>query len=184
MIHTASAPIQVLQGEFSVSSEPDTVLSAILGSCVATCLWDPVARVGGMNHILLPGSRTASPNENKYGVFAMEALINALMKKGARKTDLVAKIFGGAQTYENSLQIGEANATFVRQFLEAEDIQIKAASLGGTQARRVRFYPESGRARQMITGESAPAPLPEQSTRAAGRRSALPEAKSGDLELF
>ena len=185
MIHTRQTQIQVLQGEFSVSGEPNVVLSAILGSCVATCLWDPENRLGGMNHILLPGSQDASSQENKYGVFAMESLINGLMKLGASKSDLVAKIFGGARTYENCLQIGESNANFVREFLKSEGIQIKAASLGGSQARRVRFYPESGLARQMLTGDPIPVPTPVLELPSnRSNRSALPVRNSGEVELF
>jgi chemotaxis protein CheD len=185
MIHTRQTQIQVLQGEYSVSAEPNVVLSAILGSCVATCLWDPANRLGGMNHILLPGSQSPSHQKNKYGIFAMETLINELMKLGTRKSDLVAKVFGGARTYENCLQIGEANANFVRGFLKSEGIKIKAASLGGSQARRVRFYPESGLARQMLTGAPIPMPNPILSLPPnRHNRSTHFAPGSGDVELF
>lgn len=145
--------IAVRQGELAASGDPNVVLSAVLGSCVATCLWDRTARLGGMNHILLPGRRNATEAGNKYGVYAMEALINELLTIGARKADLVAKIFGGARTFENGLRIGDANVGFVRQFLQAEKIPIVAESIGGNQARRVRFFPENGEAKQMLTVE-------------------------------
>ncbi|WP_172293919.1 chemotaxis protein CheD [Pseudoruegeria sp. HB172150] len=184
---TASNPkvIAVCQGELSVSGDPNVVLSCILGSCIAACLWDPTARVGGMNHILLPGRRNDASGHNKFGVFAMEALINELMHIGGRKTNLVAKIFGGANTFENGLGIGEANAAFVRDFLEAESIPIKAESIGGRQARRVRFFPESGHAKQLLTAEAVPIEETKPpKTPPRDRRPAVPPGGSGEVELF
>ncbi len=174
----------ICQGELAVSGDPGVVMSAVLGSCVATCLWDPESRIGGMNHILLPGARADSREGNKYGVYAMEALINELMKSGARKTKLVAKIFGGARTFDNGLRIGEANQEFVQGFLMREDIPILAESLGGDQARRVKFFPESGRARQLLNGETAPLNLTAARLAADTAKAALPKDNSGELELF
>ena len=93
--------VHIIQGEYKVVSDPDVVLSTILGSCVAACLRDPVAGVGGMNHFLLPGSGNASlggGDATRYGVHLMELLINGLLKKGARRDRLEAKVFGGAKT--------------------------------------------------------------------------------------
>ena len=181
-----SAPkvIPVLQGELSVSDDPNVVLSCILGSCIATCLFDPTARVGGMNHILLPGRKGEAVAHNKFGVFAMEALINGLMQKGARKSNLVAKIFGGASTFENGLAIGVSNAAFVRDFLETEAIPIAAESVGGKQARRVRFFPTTGHAKQMLTAEAVPIEAPRPPKPVQGRRPAVPPGGSGEVELF
>lgn len=177
--------ISVGQGELSVSGDPDVILSCILGSCIATCLFDPTVKVGGMNHILLPGRREDTTRHNKFGVFSMEALINEMMHLGARKSNLVAKIFGGASTFENGLGIGEKNALFVREFLEAEGIPIAAESVGGKQARRVRFFPASGQAKQMLTAETVPADViaPKKSV-TKDRQPAVPSAGSGELELF
>ncbi len=177
--------IPVCQGELSASGDPNVVLSCILGSCIATCLYDPRARVGGMNHILLPGRPGEGAAHNKFGIFAMEALINEMMHLGAAKRNLVAKIFGGASTFENGLGIGESNAVFVREFLEMEAIPIAAESVGGKQARRVRFFPESGHAKQMLTAEAvtvesaAPAKV-----RTRDRQPATPAPSSGEVELF
>ncbi len=177
--------INVFQGELAVSAEDDVVLAAVLGSCIATCLWDARAAVGGMNHILLPGRHANAGTETKYGLFAMEALINELMKCGARKTNLQAKVFGGAQTFENAMGIGIANATFVREFLDNEGIPIRAESVGGTKARRIRFQPTSGRARQMLSSEPIFQALPAPGARRhTGTRAALPAPKSGQVELF
>jgi chemotaxis protein CheD len=95
----------VIQGEFKVSDDPNVVLSTILGSCVAACMRDPVAGVGGMNHFLLPGQANGTGGEaTRYGVHLMELLINGLLKKGARRERIEAKIIGGAKTISGFLQ--------------------------------------------------------------------------------
>lgn len=142
--------LHVVQGEYAVVSEPDVVLTTILGSCVATCMWDPVAAVGGMNHFLLPGDGEASGDSMKYGVNSMELLINGLLQKGAARSRLQAKLFGGAHVIQNLGDIGAKNAEFAQRFLRLEGIHCAGQSLGGDRARRVRFWPITGRAGQML----------------------------------
>ncbi|OJF94266.1 chemoreceptor glutamine deamidase CheD [Pararhizobium antarcticum] len=164
--------LHVIQGEFKVVSDPDVVLSTILGSCVSACMRDPVAGVGGMNHFLLPGSAEAMASggdATRYGVHLMELLINGLLKKGARRERLEAKIFGGAKTIARFSNVGEQNALFARQFLMDERIQIVGESTGGEHGRKLEYWPLSGRARQYaLTGvetqktvalEQRPAPV-------------------------
>lgn len=149
----------VIQGEFRVSDDPEIVLTTILGSCVATCLFDPVARVGGMNHFLLPEGENRHDVGFRYGLLAMELLINGLLKGGAQKTRLEAKLFGGAMMNGGLGRIGESNAVFARKFLVDEGIPCRAESLGGTMARRVRFVPTTGSAQQMLLSDQVePAP--------------------------
>jgi len=174
--------VSVCQGELSVSADSNTMLTCILGSCIATCLHDPRSRVGGMNHILLPGTRSSTSGSNRFGVFSMEALINEMMHLGARKTNLVAQIFGGASTFENGLGIGTKNAAFVREFLRAEGIPIQFESIGGKQARRVRFNPVTGEAKEALTAEAVPVSAPTKPTR--DRRPAVPGPNSGEVEMF
>lgn len=156
--------ITVIQGEFAVSADPQAVLSTVLGSCIAVCLFDPAQRVGGMNHFLLAGSRGAQTDDLKYGINAMELLINNLLRAGALRTQLRAKVFGGARMTGNSRDIGQSNGTFALSFLADEGIPVLSQSLGGTQARRVQFVPTTGAARQMqIQGpepEIKPRPAP------------------------
>ncbi len=151
MIHFAKRTTQVVQGEFRVSSCADEELSTILGSCVAACIWDECRGIGGMNHFLLAQSQ-GNPREpdNRYGVHAMEVLINGLLRAGARREALKAKLFGGAKIAANLRDIGASNAEFARGFLRIEGIPCVADSLGGNQARRVTFHPATGRARQML----------------------------------
>lgn len=138
----------ITQGEHYVSAEPDLAISTILGSCVACCLWDPVAKVGGMNHILLASSRHGSSDApDAMGVNAMEMMINEMLKIGASRNRLKAKAFGGAQMISGLSEIGPANCTFARNFLHNEAIECVSESLGGTKARQVLFFPATGAAR-------------------------------------
>jgi len=168
--------LHIIQGEYKVAGGEETVISTILGSCVAACLRDPVVRVGGMNHFLLPGKD--SQEGMQYGAFAMEVLINALLKAGARRERIEAKLFGGARMLQGLTDIGEQNAEFAKRFLSDEGITYLGGSLGGDEARRVMFWPGTGVARQQrlahqeatfVREIKAPAPAPED---------------DGDVELF
>lgn len=139
-----------------MSRDPDAQFSTILGSCVAVCLWDIDAAMGGMNHFLLPGGHDGGHGGSlRYGVHAMEMLINALLKMGARRDRLQAKLFGGARISTNLRDVGASNADFARSFLQAEDIPCRAESLGGTSARRVIFRPCTGHAKQLLVPDNA-----------------------------
>ncbi|MEI4485941.1 chemotaxis protein CheD [Frigidibacter sp. MR17.14] len=143
----------ISQGEFAVGREQSSI-STILGSCIATCLHDPVARVGGMNHFLLPeGTGTGAPAAS-FGINAMELLINALIKAGAQRGRMQAKVFGGARMVAGLSDIGAKNAQFVLDFLDKEGLHCVGQSLGGTEARRVQFWPGDGRARQKLVGNA------------------------------
>lgn len=149
----------VIQGDFHVSDDPGIMMTTILGSCVATCLCDPVARVGGMNHFLLPQGSSSDGSGYRYGLLAMELLINGLLKKGASKTRLEAKLFGGARMNDSLARIGEANSAFALDFLRAEGIRCLSQSLGGSRARRIRYVPTTGAAQQRVLADHAdPAP--------------------------
>ena len=155
-VETGSKRINIIQGEFKVVKDPDVVLMTILGSCVAACMRDPVAGVGGMNHFLLPGSAAAMSSggdATRYGVHLMELLINGLLKMGARRDRLEAKIFGGAKTIASFSNVGEQNAAFAMQFLKDEGIPVVGSSTGCEFGRKLEFWPSSGRARQYpLTG--------------------------------
>lgn len=169
---SAAKRVHIIQGEWKVVSDPNVVLSTILGSCVAACIRDPIAGVGGMNHFLLPGSAVPGAgggDATRYGVHLMELLINGLLKKGARRDRLEAKVFGGAKTIATFSNVGEQNAAFAMQFLRDEGIKVVGSSTGGEHGRKLEFWPVSGRARQYpLTGaetqktvamEQRPAPV-------------------------
>lgn len=143
---------KVMPGEYLVTGD-EIALCTLLGSCVSACIRDPLRRIGGMNHFLLPGD----PGEplaadgdcapGRYGVFAMELLINALLKRGARRESLEAKVFGGGQVMRSvsAVGVGARNAEFVASFLRAEGIPLLSSDLHGECARQVVFFPLSGR---------------------------------------
>lgn len=142
--------VNVVQGEFKFSSDADTVLTTVLGSCVASCLYDPVAKLGGMNHFLLANGGENDSSQLKYGLNAMEMLINQLLKSGASRGNLEAKLFGGAAITEAFAKIGKSNADFALEFLDNEKIPCVSHSLGGNNARRIRFFPTTGLAQQKV----------------------------------
>ena len=139
----------VIQGEYQVSSDPQDVLSTILGSCVAAFLRDPIARVGGLNHFLLPGNDPNDRNTMKYGLNAMDLLINSLIHAGARRDRLEAKLFGGGRMVPGLTDIGAANGRFAEDFLRREGIRYLGGSLGGNSGRKLRVWPVSGQVQQM-----------------------------------
>lgn len=154
-------------------------LTAILGSCVAFCLHDATARVGGMNHFLLPeppgGDAQAA---RRYGAYLAEVLINEMIKRGAQRERMQAKVFGGARMIQGLSDIGAANAAFATTFLGNEGIPILSQSLGGERARRIEFWPATGRAFQRLVA----GPIPEAAPVRAPRPVVVPT--SGDAELF
>jgi chemotaxis protein CheD len=173
--------VHVVQGEHAVVCEPGIVLTTILGSCVATCLWDPIAGVGGMNHFLLPGDESGDSDSMKYGVNAMELLVNGLLQNGALRSRIQAKLFGGAHVIQNLSDIGAKNGQFAHRFLQLENIPCVGQSLGGDRARRIRFWPQTGRAAQMLLEATSPEALAAERVRAAAP---APASAAGSIELF
>jgi chemotaxis protein CheD len=168
--------VHIIQGEFRISDDPEVMFSTLLGSCVAACIRDPLARVGGMNHFLLPGSSGQSGDGERYGVHAMEMLINGLLGRGADRRRLEVKLFGGAKTMRGLADIGDQNARFARAFVEAEGLRVVGECLGGVRGRRLQFWPVAGRARRSFLAETDHVPV---------RVAPAPAvADAGALELF
>lgn len=148
-----SNTIYITQGEHAVANAPGAIIATTLGSCVAVCLWDPDMGVGGMNHVLLPGTDGNVSRLTTFGGTAMDRLVNAVVKSGGQKERLRAKVFGGASMIAGLSNIGERNATFVLEYLAREDIVCDARSVGGVAARQVKFWPHDGRVRQRFVKE-------------------------------
>lgn len=147
-VFDASA-VKVLPGEYYATGE-DMVLVTVLGSCVAACVRDPGLGIGGMNHFMLPeqqGGEVVSTSA-RYGAYAMEILINHLVKLGARRNRLEAKVFGGGRVLSSlvSADVGSRNADFVTRFLKNEHIPVVAKDLLDSYPRKVYYFPNSGRA--------------------------------------
>lgn len=170
--------LTIVQGEAKASADPRVEMSTILGSCVATCLFDPAAKVGGMNHFLLaepPQHVRHQSFDSDYGLYLMELLINEMLGIGARKSRMRARLYGGANLNPDLSPIGTANAAFARQFLDREGIPCVFEDLEGTQARRIQFRPVSGQVRaRLVSSETAPTQKP------LGR----PQSALGTVELF
>jgi chemotaxis protein CheD len=179
---TGSRTLHVGQGEHHVSADRDVVITTILGSCIAACIRDPQAGLGGMNHFLLPegDGDTDTDVARRYGVNAMERLINCLLAAGARRNRLEAKLFGGASLFDRLRNIGAENAAFAHRFLQAEGIAVIGGDTGGHCARRVRFWPATGQAQQRLLTDADPGVFVRERTLAAPP----PAADTGDLELF
>jgi chemotaxis protein CheD len=123
-------------------------LATLLGSCVSVCLFDPVAQLGGLNHFMLPTCRKGTYAEDEIalaGDYAMQVLVNGLLARGAQKSRLVAKAFGGGNILSSiRTAIGDQNASYAREWLERERIPLVAHDLGGPWSRKVVFRPNTG----------------------------------------
>ncbi|HET6829201.1 MAG TPA: chemoreceptor glutamine deamidase CheD [Ramlibacter sp.] len=180
--------VKILPGQYHACAG-DGSISTVLGSCVATCLWDPVLRIGGMNHFMLPGesgAALASPwaVSARFGVYAMELLINEMVHLGADRRRLVAKVFGGAQVLQgfDTLDVGAMNSDFVLNFLQEEGIEVAAQDLLGIYPRKLHFFPASGKVQmkklRLQTDDAVQRQDREYFSQLAGRQAA------GDVELF
>jgi len=148
--HFQRPGVKLLPNEFYTTAE-DMVLVTVLGSCVAACIQDRAAGIGGMNHFMLPDDGADAPqhaasDSMRYGAYAMEVLINELIKAGGRRERFEAKVFGGAAVLAGmtTMNIGDRNAAFVRRYLATEGIRIVAEDLQGAHPRKVAYMPHTG----------------------------------------
>jgi chemotaxis protein CheD len=134
---------KILPGEFYVTNKSE-MITTVLGSCVSACIYDKQNNYGGMNHFMLPGSDNADDSA-RYGLFAMENLINEILKLGCRKENLTCKLFGGGQIIAKMTDIGQKNIAFAKKFLFAEGIPLESSDLGLSFPRKVNFFPATGK---------------------------------------
>ena len=181
--HFGNAAVKVLPGEYFVDDD-DVLVMTTLGSCIAACLWDRERRVGGMNHFMLPevgaGSDAAS---GRYGSYAMELLINELIKRGATRATLEAKVFGGGAVIAGmtSLNVGERNTRFVLDYLATERIAVVSKDVLDVYPRKVCFLPASGKAMVKRLAPASAEAVVREEQRLAAQRAAPPGAGSVDL---
>jgi chemotaxis protein CheD len=173
--------VKILPGEYFVYAE-DILIMTTLGSCIAACLWDRDARIGGMNHFMLP---EGDADSGRYGSYAMELLINEMMKKGATRATMEAKVFGGGQVIDgmSTMNIGERNTAFVIDYLKTERIPIMAKDVLGPYPRKVCFLPGSGKAMVKRLAGSNTESLAAQD-RAAVQRAVPAATGGGSVDLF
>ena len=138
----------ILPGEFFVSRDP-MIVYTVLGSCISACIRDPVAGVGGMNHFMLPEPKEKAHDSwgesTRYGSYAMESLINEILKRGGLKRRLEVKLFGAGKIYEGNIDIGARNAEWVVTFLRMEGLVPTKTDLGDVFPRKVYYFTDSGR---------------------------------------
>jgi len=142
--------VKLLPGEHYVTQASDEMIVTVLGSCVSACIRDSRVGVGGMNHFMLPESASGEwggqiSSSLRYGNFAMERLINDIIKLGGRRSNLEIKVFGGANVLRNGGTIGSKNSEFIESYLKAEGLPIAAKHLYGDHPRRVHYFPISGK---------------------------------------
>jgi chemotaxis protein CheD len=179
--------VKVFPGEYYITRKTDEMIVTVLGSCVSACIRDPQAGIGGMNHFMLAqhtsGGWGSDLRSARFGNFAMEKLINELIKAGARRERLEVKVFGGGNVTDSSNAVGTDNAEFVLRYLRAEGLPCAAQDLGGSHPRRIHYYPQTGRVVRRFLGVSESYLVSREETDYEKRLQA--EKKSfGDIELF
>jgi chemotaxis protein CheD len=179
--HFKNAAVKVLPGEYFVDNE-DLLVMTTLGSCIAACLWDRQAQVGGMNHFMLP---EGAGDSDRYGSYAMEMLINEMMKRGASKSRMEAKIFGGGAVISgmNTINVGERNTNFVMDFLKLERIPVVSKDVMDVYPRKVCFLPHSGKAMVKRLAPTNTDALIQQDRNAAQKAQPV-VASGGSIDLF
>jgi len=140
---------QILPGEFYVSKVPKVVYT-VLGSCISACIVDPLLKIGGMNHFMLPEPKGDDGYDSwgesaRYGSYAMELMINELMKRGALKSRLEVKLFGGGMLKNLVSKVGEKNVDWAKSYLEMEGLKLVSSDVGGIFPRKVYYFTETGR---------------------------------------
>ena len=176
--------VKVLPGEYFVANENMGIVT-VLGSCIAACLWDSRMHVGGMNHFMLPDS-DSSDSSGRYGSYAMELLINEMLKLGARRETMQAKIFGGGQVMHNftTMNVGERNTEFVKQYLQTERIPLVSEDVLDIYPRKVVYFPASGKAMVKRLAHAHPDSLVAQEA-VRGNAATLARATAGgSVDLF
>lgn len=183
---------KILPGEFYMTTQ-DVAIATTLGSCISACIWDPRSKIGGMNHFMLPitnkgahevtwGQQDKAADATRYGNFAMEHLINTILRSGGRRINLRAKVFGGGKVLNQMSDVGKRNIDFALTYLEQENITIESSDVGDTFPRKVIFEPFSGRAFVKRLDNLHNDTIIQRET--SYRTDIIEKDVSGDVELF
>jgi len=179
--HFKNDAVKILPGEYFVYHE-DMLIMTTLGSCIAACIYDRHARVGGMNHFMLPDG---AGDSGRYGSYAMELLINEMMKRGASRMTMEAKVFGGGQVVSGmtTMNVGERNTAFVMDYLKTERIPVVSKDVLDVYPRKVCFLPGSGKAMVKRLAATNTDSLLAQD-RAAAQKAVPAVTGGGSVDLF
>jgi chemotaxis protein CheD len=177
--------VKILPGQYHAARSG--AITTVLGSCVSTCLWDPVTHVGGMNHFMLPGDSASAgapwAASARFGVYAMEVLINETIRLGADRRRLVAKVFGGARLLAgfDRLDVGARNSRFVLEFLRVEGIRVLAQDLLDVCPRKLHFVVDTGKVQVKRLGFAPDEPVARRERHYLQR---LDGKRSGEVDIF
>ena len=181
---------KILPGEFYVSAQGE-LIGTVLGSCVSACIRDPKSGVGGMNHFMLPVNKNdkssrlvKNSDEARYGNFAMEILINEILKAGGKRRNLEIKLFGGGRVLSNmtTLDIGNKNIEFVREYIYDEGLRVTSEDLGDVYPRKVLYFPDTGKVRMKKLSSTRNDTILTREVEYS--KHLIEDKKSGDVELF
>jgi chemotaxis protein CheD len=177
---------KILPGEFYVTTH-DEVITTVLGSCIAACIRDPVFGIGGMNHFMLPISDGGAwggdlDHATRFGNFAMEHMINEILKNGGSRHNLEVKIFGGGRVLANMTNVGQRNIDFIKEYLRVEGLTLLAEDVGDVFPRKVQYLPLSGRARVKKLRANHSQAVAERERNYLHDMDAQPQ--TGDIDLF
>ena len=178
---------KIIPGEYYVTTHPDEMVVTVLGSCVSACIRDTKLKIGGMNHFMLPqkagiAADVMDGNAEKYGLFAMESLINQILGRGGLRRNLEVKVTGGGKVLAMKSDVGDKNIDFVRKFIREEEIRLVAEDLGGTCARKVYYLPSTGRMRVKKLQDITNATISERESTYA--ETLVKKAEDSLVELF
>jgi chemotaxis protein CheD len=178
--------VRLLPGNTYTTDARDEMIVTVLGSCVAACIRNPRSGFGGMNHFMLPESETGEWNgvtaAMRYGNYAMEALINTVLKSGCSRSELEIKLFGGSDLTSGPTRVGSNNSKFVIRYLEEEGLRVAATDLGGPVGRRIHYFPATGTVRRILLKPTSVAGIVEDERRYAIDLKRHPV--EGDVDLF
>ena len=181
--------VKVYPGEFRVTSKPDETLVTVLGSCVSACIRDPKTGFGGMNHFMLAedqdGKWGSEVMSTRYGNYAMEKLINELIKTGCPRERMEIKVFGGGNVIDSRQAVGTKNAEFVLRYLADEGLKCTAQDLGGDFPRRIQYSPATGRVVRKLLGRTDATPIMHDESEYMKNLSSQPtHGRAGEITLF
>lgn len=183
---SSSWVVKVFPGEYYMTAKPDEVLVTVLGSCVSACIRDPHAGIGGMNHFMLPHSQAGSwagdMQSSRFGNFAMEKLLNELLKAGCSRNSLEIKVFGGGNVTDSQNEIGTENSSFILRYLEAEGLRCTAQDLRGQLPRRIHYTPVTGKVLRRLLGTSDSFSVAREEKEYVSRLSQ--HSTGGEIQLF
>jgi len=179
---------QILPGDYYASKKP-MVTYTVLGSCISACILDPISKVGGMNHFMLPAPKSDGRHDSwgesaRYGSYAMEMLINAIMKLGGHKDRLEIKIFGGAKLYDSSNNVGLNNTKWAVDFLKTEGFKLLKQDTGDIYPRKIYYFTETGRVLMKKITRLRNSTLVDREKEYAKRITKKEETSKDDITLF